>query len=412
MLTYPQLPLPFRVLNRAGAALRSLGIELLPFRPDAVMEAASKHARLHDFAPDPSFHEALAVFCRSAEEDARLHFAGRIGIRRLLLRSLETRLRCVHAQKTQPHIAQTKLEPPLIVVGLPRSGTTFLHHLLTLDADTRPLLFWELMEPIPGPGPDRRRETLRKTLADMKKGASNLDAKHHFDADNPEECMLLLDSTLISLSFWTFAPVYGYAAWFRAQDQLAPYRTYRWLLQYFQHQSPGRRFTLKAPAHTGALTALREHIPNARIIQTHRDPAEVVPSLNSLFFSLHALVSERLDIPRMTTENMAQVERLLAGSEALRAVSPHSILDVHYGEIFRDPVACVKRIYQHFGMEFSDALAQRIREHAANRPKEKFGQHSYSAEDFNLSPGAIRERFADYCERYLPNDLKKSSAGS
>ena len=368
MLSYPTLPSYVRVLNRVDRRLRAFGLGLFPFEPAALLEIAARQAKLHDYAEDGTFHTALEALCRSAEEDARLTLVGRRVIRQFMIRALVNRLRRIHAQKREPEIADTVLVPPIIVIGLPRSGTTFLHHVLTLDNTARPLLFWELMEPIPGHGPDRRRAELQSTLAGMKSMVADLDAKHHFDADNPEECMLLLDSTLVSLSYWTFAPLYGYAKWFRQQDQRAPYRVYRWLLQLFQQKSPGRRLTLKAPAHTGALAALLEAIPDARIVQTHRDPADVVPSLNSLIFSLHALVTEEVDVRRMAAENMAHLEHMIERSEAARARAPCSVLDVQYDEMFRDPVACVKRIYDHFDIELNSTLAERIRSFAA-QPK-------------------------------------------
>lgn len=401
LLSSPSLPAHFRLLNRAERGLRALGIGCLPFKPDLLLKIAEKQAGINDFAEDSAFREALSVLCRSAENDASLTLVGRMSIRRFVGRALVNRLRRVHMAKQQPEIATTVLEPPLIVVGLPRSGTTFLHHMLTLDAKARPLLFWELIEPIPGPGPDRRREQLIAMLADMKRMGGNLDAKHHFDSDNPEECMLLLDSTLVSLSFWTFAPVYEYLSWFRQQDQREPYRAYKWLLQFFQRQSPNRRLTLKAPAHTGALASLLDAIPNARIVQTHRDPAEVVPSLNSLIYSLHSLVTDKVDVARMSNENMAHLEYMIARNEAARLQAPRSVLDINYAEIFRDPLACVRRIYDHFGLELDESFAERIRRFAANRPKEKYGIHSYSAEDFGTTKAAIRERFSAYHRRYI-----------
>ena len=390
-----------RALNRLDRTVRSWGLGVLPFKPEALLEIAARRAGLSDFAEDAAFHEALEVLCRSAEEDARLTFVGRQIIRPFVVRALVNRLRTIEAQKREPEIAGTPLIPPLIVIGLPRSGTTLLHHLLATDAAARPLHFWELMEPLPGPGPDRRREELQRTLAGLKQADAGLDAKHHFDADNPEECMLLLDGTLVSLSYWVFAPLHGYAAWLRRQDRRPSYRTYRWLLQSFQRRAPGRRLTLKAPAHTAALGALLEAVPEALVVQAHRDPADVVPSVHSLISSLHALVTERVDIPRMAEENMAQLEHMIEQSEAARARAPRSVVDVSYDDMVGDPVGCVRRVHAHFGLGFDDAHAARAGRFLAERPRDKYGRHVYAAEDFGTSPAAIRERFAGYHQRHL-----------
>lgn len=402
MLAQPTFPWHLRALNRADRALRAIGVRPLPFRPDALLEAAARRARLDDFAEDAVFREGLEVLCRAAEEDARFTLVGRTIIRQFVIRALVNRLRTVEAQRREPEIAQTPLVPPLIVIGLPRSGTTILHHLLAQDEQARPLRFWELMEPLPGtgPGPDRRRDDLARLIGQVRRADTGLDAKHHFDADHPEECMLLLDGTLTSLSFWVFAPVYGYLTWLQRQDHRAPYRTYRWLLQAFQRAAPGRRLTLKAPAHTAALGALLEAVPEALVVETHRDPAEVVPSTHSLLHSLHAIVTDLVDVPRFAEANMIHLEHMIAGSEAGRAAAPRAVLDVAYDEIVGEPLACVRRIRAHFGLPDDARFADRARRLVAARPRDKYGRHQYAAEDFGSSPGAIRERFARYHARY------------
>jgi hypothetical protein len=212
--------------------------------------------------------------------------------------------------------------------------------------------------------------------------------------------MLLLDSTLLSLSFYVFAPVYGYLEWLHHQDARAAYRTYAWYLRWFQSANPEQRLTLKAPAHTGALTELLAAIPDARIVQTHRDPAEVVPSLNSLLYSLHSLASDRLDVRALAEQNMRHLEHTIERNESARAAGAR-IVDVHYDDLVRDPVGCVRRLYQDLGEELDDGHGQRLRDFVAHRPKNRFGDHVYSAEDFGTTTGALRERFAAYCARRL-----------
>jgi Sulfotransferase family len=400
MLKPPKLPLKIRTLNSVGRWLGRLGVRLLPFEPAALRRLAVRRSGLAEFAEDPRFAEALEVLCRSAENDAGFSLAGRVAIRDYVVHALVNRLRYVHARAHEPEVADTELEPPIIVVGLPRSGTTLLHHLLALDPRARSLLFWEVMEPIAGPGPDRRREALVRMLADIKRMDRGVDGKHHFDADNPEECMLLLDATLLSLAFWVFAPVYEYVEWLRQQDHHGAYEVYRWYLQRFQRESPGRRLTLKAPAHTAALAALLHAIPNARLVQIHRDPAEVVPSLHSLIFSLHAMVAETVDIERMAEANMAHLEHLIATAEAARAAG-HAWAEVSYEALVRDPVACVRQLYERFDLPFTADFARSIERFVAERPRDKYGTHRYSAQDFGTTEAALRERFSDYYHKHI-----------
>jgi hypothetical protein len=386
------LPLPFRVVNRVGRLLLRAGLRRLRFDPAALMEDATARAGLSDFAADTTFSEALEVLCRSAVADARLSFIGVINVRKFIVRALVNRLRYVAARRQAGR--PVRLRSPLIVTGLPRSGTTFLHHLLTLDPGARPIRFWELMEPLPGPGRDHRRRDLARLLANMKRIDANVDVKHELVVDNPEECMLLLDSTLVSPTFYVYAPLFEYRTWLQARDQRAPYQTYRWYLEHFQRLSPTQHLTLKAPTHLGALPALLEAVPEACIVRTHRDPVAVASSLNSLIASLHGMVSEPLDRPRMAEANLQLLEYLLRGGAAARAQRPDAIFDLEYEEIVEGPLQCVQRIYERFGLPFSDAYAERLHAFIRTHPKNRIGRHVYSAGDFGLTEEVIRERLA------------------
>ena len=393
-------PLPLRMLNRAGAVLRSLGLPIVPLTPAALEARAVGQAGLSDFG-EPDFEEPLAILCRSAEEDARLSFLGRMAVRDQITRALVTRLRRIDLRKRRPEIFTAPLTPPLIVLGLPRSGTTLLHRLLSLAPDARAIPMWQLQQPIPGPGPDRRREEAVAQVARIKKLAPEIDAKHHIDADEPEECVFLLDSSLMSASFWMFAPVYGYIAWFLDQDQRAAYRVYREHLQILQAETPGRRLTLKAPAHTPHLEALFAAIPEVMIVQTHRDPVDVVNSVNSLFHSVHGVVTEHVDTHRMGAVNLDLMADLVERGLAARDKVPADrILDVRYGDLTRDPMGSVRRIHEHFGLPFEDAFAARLRHWLEHRPQDKFGRHVYAAEDFGMTDAQIAERFKGYVARF------------
>ena len=149
--------------------------------------------------------------------------------------------------------------------------------------------------------------------------APDFDRKHYTRVDTPEECAWLLASTFLSPLFWGFGPVYSYLEWFKGQERLQAYYEYRLLLQVLQAVDPTRRLALKAPTHTGAVEALLQTVPGALLIQTHRNPAETSASLTSLFYSLHSLTTERLDVRRMTEAILSlqehQIERNLAARD-------------------------------------------------------------------------------------------------
>jgi hypothetical protein len=394
-------PVPVRLLNGIGAGLRALGVPLVPLSPKALKARAVRMAGLSDFG-EADFDEALAVLCRSTEEDARLCFLGRMAARDHITNSLVTRLRRIEARKRRPEVFKRPLVPPFIILGMPRAGTTFLHRLLCLHTDARPLVLWEVQRPLPGPGPDRRREETLSQVARIKKAAPGIDAKHHFDADEPEEDIFLLDSSLLSLSFWMMLPVYGYLEWLLTQDQRPAYRAYREHLQLFQADSPDQRLTLKAPAHGANLEALLEAIPEALIIQTHRDPVPVVSSTNSLFYTIHGLVTDAVDVRRMAATNTEMLADGAERSMAARSRFPSErIVDVRYDDLLTDPVGTVRRIYRHFGLDFDTGFEARLREGVSNRPQEKFGRHDYRAEDFGMTDAQITERFKAYQAQFL-----------
>lgn len=279
---------------------------------------------LSDFGA-PYYREGLSRLIDAADE-ASLHFLGRLGYRELIVTGLVNRLLLTEAQKRTPEIFARPLFDPIIVLGLPRSGTTFLHRLLALDPSHRGVPQWELVHPLPHAGsedrPDRRRQVFRRRLEYGQRMLPNMDHKHYSRTDTPEECMWLLAVTFLSPVYWVFAPVYGYLEWYMAQERLRSYLEYHSLLQALQAVDPTRRLALKAPAHTGALDALLRTIPRALLIQIHRDPIEAISSLNSLFYSLHSGTSDRIDVGRMARANLRHQAHELALNLAARDARP------------------------------------------------------------------------------------------
>ncbi len=394
-------PLISRLINAAGAGLSAAGLQPLSCTPKAFKKRAMRMAGLGDFG-EPDFEEGLSVLCDSAERDARLLFTGRLVYRDQIAHALVTRLRRIEARKRRPEVFKRALVPPLIVLGLPRSGTTLLHRLLSLAEDARSPALWEMQDPIAGPGPDRRRERSLQEVIRLKKAAPDIDAKHHIDPDEPEEDFFLFDSSLWSFTFWTLVPVYGYLEWYQQRDPRPGYRAYREHLQLFQAESPGKRLTLKAPAHTGYLEALLEAVPEAMIVQTHRDPVKVTSSINSLFYTLHSYFAKPIDIRRTAAANMDMFVLSLERNTASRQKIPAGrILDIRYADLTSDPVSTVRHIYDHFGLKFDDGFESRMRRWMAERPQHKFGKHEYAAEDFGMTDALIAERFKDYTARFL-----------
>ena len=212
--------------------------------------------------------------------------------------------------------------------------------------------------------------------------------------------MWLLAATFVSPVFWVVAPVYGYLDWYKGQDRLEAYKEYRWLLQILQALDPTRRLVLKAPAHTGALSVLLKTIPDALLVQTHRHPVEACNSLNSLFYSVHAMVTNKVDAHRMAEANVSLQEHEIALNLAARDAHPGKVFDVYYDRLVADPISTVRSIYDHYGLAWSDKFEERLGYYVQQNPKGRLGPHRYAPEDFGQTDGAIAKRFAAYSERF------------
>ncbi|MCA9660154.1 MAG: sulfotransferase [Myxococcales bacterium] len=380
-------------INGIGGAAGRLGLQLPRLSIAGVERAAARRAGVDDFA-DGAHREGLAALIEAADSSA-LNTIGRLHMASLLTQVLATRLRLIQARRDRPAIDRGPALPPILVCGLPRSGTTFLHRLLAEREDARPLPLWELMEPIPGPGPDRRlaeAEARMRRLAALS--TANLDAQHLMRAELPDECGHLFKCTMYSSIFWQ-APLYSYLEWYLGADTRAPYRDYRALLGLLDR--PGRRLVLKDPFHARHLSSLFAVLPEALVVQTHRDPLEVLPSFHKLTTSVHRLFTARPDTARAVELNTRWLADLVERSAADRAALPERrVCDVRYRDLVADPVGVVARIHAAFDLEFSPALAARLERFVAANGQRKYGANPYTLEQFGQRREAIAERFATY----------------
>ena len=393
----PDLPLSLKVIGVAAKLMNVLELSPTRLDEDSVCKAAVKATGLSDFG-DPYFREGLQELLRSCQQDADLHPIGRMVARDMVTTFLIQRLKLVEARNQEPEIFSQPLIAPLIVTGMARSGTTFLHNLLASDPAHRAIPQWELMRPFPerdaDPNqPDPRIAKMESALKFRQPMLPGLDSKHALRADAPEECIIPLGITFNSLLFPTLFPVKGYMQWYLENADSSPkYLEYKWILQVFQAGEPGQRLTMKAPAHMGSLDSLMEQIPNALIIQLHRDPATCVSSACSLVTTYHQSVSNNVDIALMVDLVLQLYETWLKRNLAFRKRYPDVICDVYYPSFVSDPVGTVRQIYSHFDLPWTESAAASLRATIERNPKNKHGAHHYAAADFGLTEAAIADR--------------------
>ena len=401
-----------RGLNGVGTGLRVFGLELPALEPDAIARAAGKRAGADDFG-GPGWREALEVLCLALNLEAELSTFGRLALRRLLVGTLETRLRLIQWAARHPEVRDETIERPWMVVGLPRTGTTLLSILLGLDPNVRPLLQWETQSPVPPPDLASRAEDPRiaasaKQCAQLLALNPPIRAMHPMGATLATECVTLFFLDLRSLLVETQAHVPSYGRWLEETDMRGAYAMHRLALQVLQSRLPTDAWSLKTPQHLWHLDTLLEFYPDARIVWTHRDPAAIVPSTASLNLSLQRMNARRSEPPAV---GAAWRDKLhLAVSRGLdfdaRQGGKAWCAHLQYADLVADPIAAVRKLYAHFEAEVSPLHARRMEVWLRDRPRDVHGRHHYDAADFGLTREDLHERFAAYRERFGVPDEK------
>lgn len=410
-LMRPRRPAAVQILNRAGALLEKTGLLKLRVEEPALLDAACRQAGLDDFGGD-AFREPLHRLLDSITREARPNLMGRLAARQEILQLLVNRLYLQRDRKAHPEIAAQKITSPLFIVGLPRTGTTLLHSLLAQDPQNRVPLTWEVMYPSPPDQTDVKQRIARakSNLAWLDRLAPDFKSIHLTGAEIPQECVAIMSHVFMSDEFDTLFNVPSYREWFEGGDIRPAYACHRQFLQHLQFRRPANRWVLKAPAHMLSLGALFETYPDARIVQTHREPLEVIASTASLTVVLRSVFSDHV-YPALIGREMSEfwAKMLETFMDLRKNHPPQQFLDLDYAEIVRAPLDAVRRLYDHFGSTFTPEAEQRMRDFLAKNPKDKHGAHRYTMSQFALSPAAESPRFARYRERFnIPQpDLAK-----
>ncbi len=405
----PTLPLTIRAANRAARWARAVGFQPVGLEEGRLVEEATRSAGSEDFGPEP-FLEPMRRVLASLETEARLTWLGRTIARRELLRVLRNRLGLVAARRAHPEIADVALHRPLVVVGLPRTGSTILHDILACDPTHRAPLTWECNEPCPPPDTatfesDPRIAACDAELAGVDRLIPGFKAMHPMGARLPQECVVLMQQTMCSVLFHNEYSVPAYQDWLDdpAFDWKPIYAFHRWQLQHLQWRCPRERWVLKTGAHMWALDALLATYPDACVVQTHRDPVKVATSYASLTTLVRAMASDAVDPAAVAADWTPRLAMALERAISVRDAGhlpAERFYDLHFPTFVADPMKAVEAIYGHFGFELTGEAADRMRRFVDANPQAKHGVHRYTPEQYGLDVGTERERFARYAERF------------
>jgi hypothetical protein len=374
---------------------------------DHLLQAAHRETALEDFG-GPPFRDPLRRLLESLEAEARLNLMGRLATRYDMVRLLANRLRMEEDRKRNPGIAEEETPRPIIIAGLPRTGTTLLHSLLALDPASRVPLTWETMYPSPPPEAatyltDRRISLVDGQMRWFRRMVKGFDRIHPVGARLPIECLVIFSHSFLSYQFETTHRLPSYLDWLEGQDLRPAYEVHRRFLQHLQWRCPGERWVLKAPAHMFDFEAMFSTYPDACVIMTHRDPIEVTASNASLTAALRSAFSDGIDPlevgPECSRRWAEAIGRAVRSRD--RGCAPaERFLDLYYIDLIADPIGAMRKVYARFDLRFPEGLEEKIRAFLRHNPSDRFGKHRYRLEQFGLNLEEETRRYAAYRERF------------
>lgn len=375
---------------------------------DHLHEIVAKEVGSDDFGPD-DYLEGLKVYLQSMDYDPRFSEQGKRGAWGQVIGTLRSRAQSIKSMKENPGFDAKPILDPVVITGVPRTGTTALHRLMAVDPRFQGLQTWLIDSPMPRPPIERWSEypQFRRTVGDLDthyNAAPEARAAHHRAAEEVHECCLILwqgfKSNILACGGWSSQT---YDAWWRTADETASYAHYYKCVQLIGANDPDKRWLLKNPGHIENLDLLFAIYPEAKVIQTHRDPAKAVPSLVSLLMNLHPIYEEGRVQQRQENMLVREVHKwaeAVRKCDAVRTRSPNQVIDVVHADFHANPMAVLERIYQFIGMDIPDDTRAKMAQRIEEKPELARGQHRYSIADYGMTEEQAREPFGDYVQRF------------
>ena len=393
-----------RRLNLFGPAVG--GAEwIIGLDPDELLETARASTGLDDFGDD-GWEEPFRLVVTAIRDTADLNVLGRLSARAEIVRCLQLRLRLLDHWDRTPAVLATDVTAPVFILGPARTGTTILLELMALDPNLRPVIAHEAHHPLGAldgidETPLALSEPEQEFWADIQ---PEFQTVHELRSDLPCECVHFCAPEFTS---WHWPMMHSYDAVEGRAGRSSAGRIYEWhrrFLQTLQHDDgTARTFLLKSPGHLGSLMELLRVYPDARLIQTHRDPIKFVGSSANTTAMLHWMRSDRVD-KASRGPLMSLAYQLMLGmamdQRASGQVPADQIADLRFRDLLADPISAIEQVYHHLGMAFPEELRTSIPEYLDNKPKNKFGPHVYEAASLGLDESTIRTDFSTYIERY------------
>jgi len=401
------MPVEAQLLVAMDRIVGALGIFDRPLVADNLMRSAQRRTGLRDFGVS-SFQEPLELLLQEYDRSAELSLFGRISARWDVLRYLTNLLLLKEAERQQPLILCESIERPLFIIGMPRSGTSFMHYLLAQDATLHVPRCWEAIYPTAGRGavrraPGARARAVDRRLSQFARLAPEILGMHPLRADSPQECTEIMGHVFRSLRFDTTHDVPAYHRWLHGARHLPAYEFHKRFLKHLQHRRGPGRWVLKSPDHVFALDSIRKVFPDAGFVFMHRDPLRVLPSVARLTEVLRQPFSRRVDrlaIGRQVSNSWIKGAAILREASAQPSPSGVPILHIHFRKFIQDPLATVVQLYRHFDWPISEERIARLRTSVAGRRNGGYARHEYRLKDYGIDRRAAQLAFREYLEYF------------
>lgn len=379
------------------------------FYSPELMETAVQTTGLNDFG-DIVFEDGLKALVDSINEIVHSFYDQAVQyLRAALIQILANRLQVTELIRNHPDVLNEKIIQPMIITGLPRSGTTLLQTLIALDPACRYLRNWEsAMAICPPPelinsATDPRIRTYHEFMNGLLQTVPILKAINgiNFMSGGTAECQNLMAHAFRNLGYSAGFGLRSYAEWLVDCDMRPGYQYHHLLLKVLQWRCPNERWVLKAPMHLFALDVLLSQYPDARIVFTHRDPFAAMASGSSLVYNWASICWQHPDrrhigrwFPKLWDKALKKALLVRDGKD------PEQFVDVYHQDLIDDPLEAVTAIYRHFGLAVSPGHRNRIQTWLRDNPRSSFGMHSYAPHDYGLDRAREEDRFKFYLDRF------------
>jgi hypothetical protein len=400
--------MPINVLTTAvkqiHKALRDTQSRSYRLDEQSLIDKACRRAHCESF-DDERIREPLRILLSACRREANLNLVGELAFHSDTTRLLSNLLKIRADMRRWTDIAEQPIRQPIFIMGLPRSGTTFLHRLLTADPANHTPRCWQMLYPSPPAENFSQPSGLRLKRTDIALGVLRTLAPEYsnvnpINARFPQQCTEIFAHIFVSARFDILYRIPSYGRWLESigvGDDA--YRFHKHFLQYLQYRTGPGQWVLKAPEHIFSIAAIQHVYPDAKMVFSHRDPLKVIPSDARLTEVMRRPFSRKV-YPREIGAQLA--ERWMRGAETMmqvaqsRSALSSPVFHMKYQDLVREPTETVKRLYDYFDMPFPQETENRIKRFVARHRDGDYGSNQYTLDRYGIDGQALRRRCADY----------------